>query len=140
MNLFLFQRTGGLFGTNPDPFSSEPSSPTAAQTSQRPLQFSESHPEDVESPADSVFLPNTEFFPVTPTRANITNNNANFTDEWVPTPASLGDIPPCKRRPFNYQVQIIIVYILFIINWYIICDYYINILLFILQKYYYNNC
>lgn len=74
------QRTGGLFGgMNADPFASEPSSPTAAQTSQRPLQFSESHPEDVESPPDSVFLPNTEFFPPTPTRTN-NNNNANFTE------------------------------------------------------------
>lgn len=80
---FLLQRTGGLFGTSTDPFSSEPSSPTTAPTSQRPLQFSESRPEDVESPPDSVFLQNTEFFPVTPTRTNITNNNANFTEEWV---------------------------------------------------------
>ena len=77
------QRTGGLFGlTNTDPFASEPSSPTSAQTSQRPLQFSETRPEDVESPPDSVFLPNTEFFPTTPTRTN-TNNNANFTEGWV---------------------------------------------------------
>ncbi|KAM9476166.1 calcium channel, voltage-dependent, L type, alpha 1S subunit, b [Clarias gariepinus] len=79
----IYRRTGGLFGTNPDPFSSEPSSPTTAQTSQRPLQFSESRPEDVESPPDSVFLPNPEFFPETPTRANMTNNNANFTDDFI---------------------------------------------------------
>ncbi|KAF5901497.1 dihydropyridine-sensitive L-type skeletal muscle calcium channel subunit alpha-1-like, partial [Clarias magur] len=79
----IYRRTGGLFGTNQDPFSSEPSSPTTAQTSQRPLQFSESRPEDVESPPDSVFLHNPEFFPETPTRANITNNNANFTDDFI---------------------------------------------------------
>ncbi|KAI5095068.1 voltage-dependent L-type calcium channel subunit alpha-1S, partial [Silurus meridionalis] len=79
----IYRRTGGLFGTNADPFSSEPSSPTTAQTNQRPLQFSESRPEDVESPPDSVFLHNTEFFPVTPTRTNITNNNANFTDDFI---------------------------------------------------------
>ncbi|MCI4380806.1 hypothetical protein PGIGA_G00244170 [Pangasianodon gigas] len=79
----IYRRTGGLFGTNTDPFSSEPSSPTTAQTSQRPLQFSESRPEDVESPPDSVFLHNIEFFPVTPTRTNITNNNANFTEDFI---------------------------------------------------------
>ncbi|TSN76587.1 Dihydropyridine-sensitive L-type skeletal muscle calcium channel subunit alpha-1 [Bagarius yarrelli] len=77
------QRTGGLFGIHTEPFSSEPSSPASAQTSQRPLQFSESRPEDVESPPDSVFLHNTEFFPVTPTRTNITNNNANFTEDFI---------------------------------------------------------
>ncbi|XP_072537832.1 calcium channel, voltage-dependent, L type, alpha 1S subunit, b isoform X1 [Salminus brasiliensis] len=76
----IYRRTGGLFGgINADPFASEPNSPTAAQTSNRPLQFSETRPEDVESPPDSVFLPNTEFFPTTPTRTN-TNNNANFTE------------------------------------------------------------
>ncbi|XP_017324467.1 calcium channel, voltage-dependent, L type, alpha 1S subunit, b isoform X2 [Ictalurus punctatus] len=79
----IYRRTGGLFGTSTDPFSSEPSSPTTAPTSQRPLQFSESRPEDVESPPDSVFLQNTEFFPVTPTRTNITNNNANFTEDFI---------------------------------------------------------
>uniref|UniRef100_A0A8B9RKV5 Calcium channel, voltage-dependent, L type, alpha 1S subunit, b n=1 Tax=Astyanax mexicanus TaxID=7994 RepID=A0A8B9RKV5_ASTMX len=77
----IYRRTGGLFGgLNSDPFSSEPNSPTAAQTSNRPLQFSESRPEDVESPPDSVFLPNTEFFPETPTRTNTNNNATNFTE------------------------------------------------------------
>ncbi|KAF4072330.1 hypothetical protein AMELA_G00261950 [Ameiurus melas] len=79
----IYRRTGGLFGTSTDPFSSEPSSPSTAPTSQRPMQFSESRPEDVESPPDSVFLQNTEFFPVTPTRTNITNNNANFTEDFI---------------------------------------------------------
>ncbi|XP_072537833.1 calcium channel, voltage-dependent, L type, alpha 1S subunit, b isoform X2 [Salminus brasiliensis] len=79
----IYRRTGGLFGgINADPFASEPNSPTAAQTSNRPLQFSETRPEDVESPPDSVFLPNTEFFPTTPTRTN-TNNNANFTEGFM---------------------------------------------------------
>uniref|UniRef100_A0A8B9LAG8 Calcium channel, voltage-dependent, L type, alpha 1S subunit, b n=1 Tax=Astyanax mexicanus TaxID=7994 RepID=A0A8B9LAG8_ASTMX len=78
----IYRRTGGLFGgLNSDPFSSEPNSPTAAQTSNRPLQFSESRPEDVESPPDSVFLPNTEFFPETPTRTNTNNNNTRKSAE-----------------------------------------------------------
>uniref|UniRef100_A0A3B1IDU6 Voltage-dependent L-type calcium channel subunit alpha n=1 Tax=Astyanax mexicanus TaxID=7994 RepID=A0A3B1IDU6_ASTMX len=55
----IYRRTGGLFGgLNSDPFSSEPNSPTAAQTSNRPLQFSESRPEDVESPPDSLMCLN----------------------------------------------------------------------------------
>uniref|UniRef100_A0A8B9RLE4 Calcium channel, voltage-dependent, L type, alpha 1S subunit, b n=1 Tax=Astyanax mexicanus TaxID=7994 RepID=A0A8B9RLE4_ASTMX len=58
----IYRRTGGLFGgLNSDPFSSEPNSPTAAQTSNRPLQFSESRPEDVESPPDSVNQINTDY-------------------------------------------------------------------------------
>lgn len=76
------QRTGGLFGINADPFASEPNSPLSTQvTSQRPLQFVETHLEDIESPPDSVFLPNTEFFPDNIQTSN--NNNANFIDEWV---------------------------------------------------------
>jgi len=76
------QRTGGLFGINADPFSSEPSSPLSAQmTSHRPLQFAETRPEDIESPPDSVFLPNTEFFPDNMTMKTNTNNNAKFIDE-----------------------------------------------------------
>uniref|UniRef100_A0A672P9U1 Voltage-dependent L-type calcium channel subunit alpha n=1 Tax=Sinocyclocheilus grahami TaxID=75366 RepID=A0A672P9U1_SINGR len=77
----IYRRTGGLFGLNRDPFSSEPSSPLSTQvTSQRPLQFVETHLEDVESPPDSVFLPNTEFFPDNMPATN-TNNNANFTSK-----------------------------------------------------------
>ncbi|TRY66853.1 hypothetical protein DNTS_033024 [Danionella cerebrum] len=50
----IYRRTGGLFGLNADPFSSEPNSPLSAQvTSQRPLQFAGPRPEDVESPPDS---------------------------------------------------------------------------------------
>uniref|UniRef100_A0A8C9SPC2 Voltage-dependent L-type calcium channel subunit alpha n=1 Tax=Scleropages formosus TaxID=113540 RepID=A0A8C9SPC2_SCLFO len=61
----IYRRTGGLFGDQIDTFRTEPSSPLPTQvTSQRPLQFTESRPEDVESPPDSVFLPNTEFFPM----------------------------------------------------------------------------
>uniref|UniRef100_A0A4W4FWJ6 Voltage-dependent L-type calcium channel subunit alpha n=1 Tax=Electrophorus electricus TaxID=8005 RepID=A0A4W4FWJ6_ELEEL len=71
----IYRRTGGLFGTNVDPFVAEPSGPMPVQTKQRPLQFLEACPEDVESPPDSVFLPNADFFPPTPTRTNITNNN-----------------------------------------------------------------
>uniref|UniRef100_A0A8C9SK64 Voltage-dependent L-type calcium channel subunit alpha n=1 Tax=Scleropages formosus TaxID=113540 RepID=A0A8C9SK64_SCLFO len=75
--IFALQRTGGLFGDQIDTFRTEPSSPLPTQvTSQRPLQFTESRPEDVESPPDSVFLPNTEFFPMVPTN---TNTNNNFT-------------------------------------------------------------
>uniref|UniRef100_A0A672LR62 Voltage-dependent L-type calcium channel subunit alpha n=1 Tax=Sinocyclocheilus grahami TaxID=75366 RepID=A0A672LR62_SINGR len=78
----IYRRTGGLFGLNTDPFSSEPSSPLSTQvTSQRPLQFVETRLEDIESPPDSVFLSNTEFFPDNmPTTTN-TNNNANFIEE-----------------------------------------------------------
>uniref|UniRef100_A0A673HL35 Voltage-dependent L-type calcium channel subunit alpha n=1 Tax=Sinocyclocheilus rhinocerous TaxID=307959 RepID=A0A673HL35_9TELE len=74
----IYRRTGGLFGLNRDPFSSEPSSPLSTQvTSQRPLQFVETRLEDVESPPDSFFLPNSEFFPDNMPATN-TNNNANF--------------------------------------------------------------
>lgn len=108
---FLIQRTGGLFGTSTDPFSSEASSPTTAQTSQRPLQFSESRPEDVESPPDSVFLPNTEFFPATPTRANITNNNANFTEEWgvYTFPPRSSHLLTTMFNPLKVQIILIII-------------------------------
>ncbi|KAJ8373277.1 hypothetical protein AAFF_G00266880 [Aldrovandia affinis] len=69
---------GGLFGNHMDPFSLEPSSPVPTQvTSQRPLQFSESRPGDAESPPDSVFLPNTQFFPTAPPKSNTNNNNLN---------------------------------------------------------------
>ncbi|KAJ8265876.1 hypothetical protein COCON_G00149750 [Conger conger] len=74
----IYRRTGGLFGDHVDPFSIEPSSPLPTQvTSQRPLQFSDSRPEDIESPPDSVFLPNTEFFPMVPPKSNTNNNNLN---------------------------------------------------------------
>ncbi|XP_062855053.1 calcium channel, voltage-dependent, L type, alpha 1S subunit, b [Trichomycterus rosablanca] len=79
----IYRRTGGLFGTNVDPFSSEPNSPTTAQTSQRPLQFSETRPEEMESPPNSVFIHNAEFFPRIPPRTNATNNNANFSDDII---------------------------------------------------------
>ncbi|ROL49181.1 Dihydropyridine-sensitive L-type skeletal muscle calcium channel subunit alpha-1 [Anabarilius grahami] len=80
----IYRRTGGLFGLNADPFSSEPNSPLSTQmTSQRPLQFAETRLEDVESPPDSVFLPNTVFFPDNmPTTTN-TNNNAKFIEEFT---------------------------------------------------------
>lgn len=70
----IYRRTGGLFGNNMDQFSSEePSSPTSANMQrQRPLQFSESRPEEAESPPASAFTP-TEFFP-----SNTNNNAANF--------------------------------------------------------------
>ncbi|KAL2104069.1 hypothetical protein ACEWY4_000937 [Coilia grayii] len=70
----IYRRTGGLFGNNMDQFSSEePSSPTSANMQrQRPLQFSESRPEEAESPPTSAFTP-TEFFP-----SNTNNNAANF--------------------------------------------------------------
>ncbi|XP_051949885.1 calcium channel, voltage-dependent, L type, alpha 1S subunit, b [Xyrauchen texanus] len=78
----IYRRTGGLFGINADPFTSEPSSPLSTQmTSQRPLQFTETHLEDVESPPDSVFLTNTEFFPDSMPATTNTNNNANFIED-----------------------------------------------------------
>ncbi|XP_057213026.1 calcium channel, voltage-dependent, L type, alpha 1S subunit, b [Triplophysa rosa] len=77
----IYRRTGGLFGINADPFASEPNSPLSTQvTSQRPLQFAETHLEDIESPPDSVFLPNTEFFPDN-IQTTSNNNNANFIDD-----------------------------------------------------------
>ncbi|XP_048859037.1 dihydropyridine-sensitive L-type skeletal muscle calcium channel subunit alpha-1-like isoform X1 [Brienomyrus brachyistius] len=73
----IYRRTGGLFGNHVDVFAAEQSSPLSPQvTSQRPLQFSEIHTEDAESPPDSVFLPNTEFFPMVQIKTN-TNNNAS---------------------------------------------------------------
>ncbi|KAG5282161.1 hypothetical protein AALO_G00052880 [Alosa alosa] len=72
----IYRRTGGLFGHNAEP---EASSPTNAQmTNQRPLQFSESRPDETETPPTSAFTTTSEFFPVTPTRSNTNNNAANF--------------------------------------------------------------
>ncbi|KAL4645856.1 dihydropyridine-sensitive L-type skeletal muscle calcium channel subunit alpha-1-like [Arapaima gigas] len=71
----IYRRTGGLFGDQADIFRTETSSPVPAQvTSQRPLQFAEGRSEDVESPPDSVFLPNAEFFPMVPMNTNTSNN------------------------------------------------------------------
>ncbi|XP_065103146.1 calcium channel, voltage-dependent, L type, alpha 1S subunit, b [Paramisgurnus dabryanus] len=78
----IYRRTGGLFGIHVDPFSSEPNSPLSAHmTSQRPLHFAETHPEDIESPPQSVFLHNTEFFPDNMPMTSNTNNNANFIED-----------------------------------------------------------
>ncbi|CAB1336743.1 unnamed protein product, partial [Coregonus sp. 'balchen'] len=77
----IYRRQGGLFGDHSDPFSTEISSVLPSHmASQRPLHLSESRPEEAESPisrSDSVFLPNTEFFPMTPTKHN-SNNNAHL--------------------------------------------------------------
>uniref|UniRef100_A0A8C5CGB3 Voltage-dependent L-type calcium channel subunit alpha n=1 Tax=Gadus morhua TaxID=8049 RepID=A0A8C5CGB3_GADMO len=67
----IYRRTHGLFGTQMDSFSSEQAAPPAVaqQTSQRPLQFSESQPE---SPPDSSgFQPAPTFF-----FSDNSNNNA----------------------------------------------------------------
>ncbi|XP_073723927.1 calcium channel, voltage-dependent, L type, alpha 1S subunit, b [Misgurnus anguillicaudatus] len=78
----IYRRTGGLFGIHVDPFASEPNSPLSTHmTSQRPLHFTETHPEDIESPPHSVFLPNTEFFPDNMPMTSNTNNNANFIED-----------------------------------------------------------
>uniref|UniRef100_A0A8C7HVW8 Voltage-dependent L-type calcium channel subunit alpha n=1 Tax=Oncorhynchus kisutch TaxID=8019 RepID=A0A8C7HVW8_ONCKI len=70
----IYRRQGGLFGDYSDPFSTETSSVSPSHmASQRPLQLSENRPEEAELPlsrSDSVFLPNTEFFPLTPTIHN----------------------------------------------------------------------
>ncbi|KAJ8017066.1 hypothetical protein DPEC_G00013920 [Dallia pectoralis] len=70
----IFRRYGGLFGDTTDLFSTETSSLTPSQvTMQRPLKFSEISQEEAlspGSPSDSVFLPNTQFFPETPTTDN----------------------------------------------------------------------
>uniref|UniRef100_A0A8C1LT40 Voltage-dependent L-type calcium channel subunit alpha n=1 Tax=Cyprinus carpio TaxID=7962 RepID=A0A8C1LT40_CYPCA len=93
----IYRRTGGLFGLHTDPFSSEPNSPLSTQmTSQRPLQFVETHLEDVESPPDSVFLPNTVFFPDNMPATN-TNNNANFAED--------GKEPQRSNRSFTSHRQ-----------------------------------
>ncbi|XP_063064429.1 dihydropyridine-sensitive L-type skeletal muscle calcium channel subunit alpha-1-like [Engraulis encrasicolus] len=69
----IYRRTGGLFGTGMDQMSEEPSSAQGANVQRmRPLSFTESRPEDAESPPASAF--NTiEFFP-----SNTNNNAANF--------------------------------------------------------------
>uniref|UniRef100_A0A673HNE4 Voltage-dependent L-type calcium channel subunit alpha n=1 Tax=Sinocyclocheilus rhinocerous TaxID=307959 RepID=A0A673HNE4_9TELE len=96
----IYRRTGGLFGLNRDPFSSEPSSPLSTQvTSQRPLQFVETRLEDVESPPDSFFLPNSEFFPDNMPATN-TNNNANFSEEFTFESESLS---PAATRNYSYE-------------------------------------
>uniref|UniRef100_A0A3B3T7U0 Voltage-dependent L-type calcium channel subunit alpha n=1 Tax=Paramormyrops kingsleyae TaxID=1676925 RepID=A0A3B3T7U0_9TELE len=85
----IYRRTGGLFGNHVDIFAAEQSSPLSPQvTSQRPLQFSEIHAEDAESPPDSVFLPNTEFFPMVQIKTN-TNNNASSRYEQKMSPTNM---------------------------------------------------
>ncbi|MGH0189211.1 UNVERIFIED_CONTAM: hypothetical protein FKN15_034181 [Acipenser sinensis] len=83
-NAVEIQRQGGLFGNHVEHFPLERSSPMPAHvTSQRPLQFAETRFDDVESPPDSVFMPNEVVFfpPVAPGNANNnstgnSNNNA----------------------------------------------------------------
>ncbi|XP_066559414.1 voltage-dependent L-type calcium channel subunit alpha-1S isoform X2 [Amia ocellicauda] len=73
----IFRRAGGLFGNHVDHFPMERSTPLPTHmTSQRPLQLADNRPEDLESPPDSVFLQNTEFFPQGNT--NNANNNINM--------------------------------------------------------------
>ncbi|KAL1020919.1 hypothetical protein UPYG_G00006400 [Umbra pygmaea] len=85
----IFRRHGGLFGDTADPFSTETSSPVPSLvTRQRPLKFSEVNQEESEShvsPTDSVFLPNTVFFPTTPMEKNINNNAFFYESEDSPT-------------------------------------------------------
>ncbi|KAG9353088.1 hypothetical protein JZ751_017664 [Albula glossodonta] len=75
----IYRRSGGLFGNHVDPFTMERSTPLPTHvTSQRPLQLSDNRAGDTELSPDSVFLPNTEFFPATPTKTNANaNNNVN---------------------------------------------------------------
>ncbi|KAI1890748.1 hypothetical protein AGOR_G00156820 [Albula goreensis] len=75
----IYRRSGGLFGNHVDPFTMERSTPLPTHvTSQRPLQLSDNRAGDAELSPDSVFLPNTEFFPATPTKTNANaNNNVN---------------------------------------------------------------
>ncbi|XP_041712697.1 dihydropyridine-sensitive L-type skeletal muscle calcium channel subunit alpha-1 isoform X4 [Coregonus clupeaformis] len=84
----IYRRQGGLFGDHSDPFSTEISSVLPSHmASQRPLHLSESRPEEAESPisrSDSVFLPNTEFFPMTPTKHNSNNNAFSYEREESP--------------------------------------------------------
>ncbi|XP_041084014.1 voltage-dependent L-type calcium channel subunit alpha-1S-like isoform X1 [Polyodon spathula] len=72
----IYRRQGGLFGNHVEHFPMERSSPMPAHvTSQRPLQFAETRFDDVESPPDSVFMPNeVVFFP--PVAPGNSNNNA----------------------------------------------------------------
>uniref|UniRef100_A0A673HMF7 Voltage-dependent L-type calcium channel subunit alpha n=2 Tax=Cyprinidae TaxID=7953 RepID=A0A673HMF7_9TELE len=100
----IYRRTGGLFGLNRDPFSSEPSSPLSTQvTSQRPLQFVETRLEDVESPPDSFFLPNSEFFPDNMPATN-TNNNANFSEDMSSRFTFESEsLSPAATRNYSYE-------------------------------------
>ncbi|KAK6303222.1 hypothetical protein J4Q44_G00256760 [Coregonus suidteri] len=88
----IYRRQGGLFGDHSDPFSTEISSVLPSHmASQRPLHLSESRPEEAESPisrSDSVFLPNTEFFPMTPTKHNSNNNAFSYEREESPKVSS----------------------------------------------------
>ncbi|XP_036388275.1 calcium channel, voltage-dependent, L type, alpha 1S subunit, a [Megalops cyprinoides] len=90
----IYRRSGGLFGNHVDPFAMERSTPLPTHvTSQRPLQLSDNRPGDAEMSPDSVFLPNTEFFPNTPTRTNANNNNFNSNaGEWL----------ACEREGHTY--------------------------------------
>ncbi|XP_067095644.1 dihydropyridine-sensitive L-type skeletal muscle calcium channel subunit alpha-1-like isoform X1 [Osmerus mordax] len=100
----IYRRNGGLFGNQVDPFSSEPSSPSATQmTSHRPLQFSESRREDVESPPGSAFRPGQEFFPATPraTQNNSNNNAYVYEREGRPQTYSFREDPDPDTKRFS---------------------------------------
>uniref|UniRef100_A0A8C7RDR8 Voltage-dependent L-type calcium channel subunit alpha n=1 Tax=Oncorhynchus mykiss TaxID=8022 RepID=A0A8C7RDR8_ONCMY len=98
----IYRRQGGLFGDYSDPFSTETSSVSPSHmASQRPLQLSENRPEEAELPlsrSDSVFLPNTEFFPLTPTKHNSNNNLSH--DSVFPYDLKYGEsqsLPSCAQ-------------------------------------------
>ncbi|XP_063309282.1 voltage-dependent L-type calcium channel subunit alpha-1S [Pelobates fuscus] len=72
----IYRRTGGLFGQE-ESFHTDPVSPLHTTiTSQRPLRFSETGSEDLESP---VFLPEPVFFP--PPRRNRNTNNSTLSGQ-----------------------------------------------------------
>nr|XP_015197992.1 PREDICTED: voltage-dependent L-type calcium channel subunit alpha-1S isoform X1 [Lepisosteus oculatus] len=80
----IYRRSGGLFGNHVDHFPLERSSPLPTNvTSHRPLQLADNRPEDIESPPDSVFLPNTEFFPQGNTNNANSNTNNNAAERFA---------------------------------------------------------
>uniref|UniRef100_A0A8C7HU95 Voltage-dependent L-type calcium channel subunit alpha n=1 Tax=Oncorhynchus kisutch TaxID=8019 RepID=A0A8C7HU95_ONCKI len=107
----IYRRQGGLFGDYSDPFSTETSSVSPSHmASQRPLQLSENRPEEAELPlsrSDSVFLPNTEFFPLTPTIHNMLSLLLQF-----PYDLKYGEsqsLPSCSQAKGEATEEVLVV-------------------------------
>ncbi|MGH0186555.1 UNVERIFIED_CONTAM: hypothetical protein FKN15_022313 [Acipenser sinensis] len=107
----IYRRQGGLFGNHVEHFPMERSSPMPAHvTSQRPLQFAETRFDDVESPPDSVFMPNEVVFfpPVAPGNANNNatgNSNNNAAERLSYENERNTELPSVTRRDEPHKLK-----------------------------------
>ncbi|KAK1152751.1 voltage-dependent L-type calcium channel subunit alpha-1S-like [Acipenser oxyrinchus oxyrinchus] len=107
----IYRRQGGLFGNHVEHFPMERSSPMPTHvTSQRPLQFAETRFNDVESPPDSVFMPNEVVFfpPVAPGNANNNatgNSNNNAAERLSYENERNTELPSVTRRDEPHKLK-----------------------------------